>query len=193
MSQQEKSEKLVQLLKQKLGNQIAQMTVDRGDAVVWVRRDAMLDFFKILKLDSELDFNMLVSETCVDWLDSKVDRFELVYHLLSLKNLYRLRVKIPLPESQPEIESLTSLYQSANFMEREIWDMFGVRFKGHPDLRRILMWEGYEGHPLRKDYPVQSKQPRVPLRSPEVENTATKMVRPPLVQINKKRGESSTV
>jgi NADH:ubiquinone oxidoreductase subunit C len=71
-------------------------------------------------------------------------------------------------------------------MEREAWDMYGVTFKGHPDQRRILMYDEFEGHPLRKDYPVQGKQPRIPLRSPEVRNTAVDMARPNLVSINRR-------
>jgi len=113
------------------------------------------------------------------------DRFEIVYHLLSIPGLKRLRIKVALSEDKPEIDSATDLWTAANFLEREVWDMYGIKFRGHPDLRRILMYEEFQGHPLRKDYPVQAKQPRVPLRMPEVENTARDMKRPTLVQIRK--------
>ncbi|RMG44169.1 MAG: NADH-quinone oxidoreductase subunit C [Candidatus Dadabacteria bacterium] len=150
----------------------------------------MLDFFKILKLDTELGFNILLSVTAVDWLDKRENRFEVVYHLLSLQHLHRLRVKIDVPENNPEVDSLIDLWKSANFMERECWDMYGIKFKGHPNLKRILMYDEFKGHPLRKDYPVQGKQPRVPLRHPEVRNTAVDMHRPPLVKINKRKEKS---
>jgi len=128
-----------------------------------------------------------MSVTGVDWMDSRDDRYEVVYHLLSMSTLARLRVKAALPEHKPEVSTLTSLWHSANFMEREAWDMLGIVFTGHPDLRRILMYDEFKGHPLRKDYPLQGKQPRVALRYPEVENTARQMVRSGLVAINKKK------
>jgi len=106
-----------------------------------------------------------------------------VYQLLSIPNRSRLTIKVPVSEDSPEVASATSLWSGASFLEREVWDMFGIRFSGHPDLRRILMYEEFVGHPLRKDYPVQGKQPRIPLRGPEVENTARRMIRPDLVTI----------
>ena len=131
---------------------------------------------------------MLIDVTGVDWLDSRPHRFEVVYQLLSLSKTYRLTVKVPLSEDRPEVASATSLWHGANFLEREVWDMFGIRFVGHPDLRRILMYDEFVGHPLRKDYPVQGKQPRIPLRYPEVENTARLMLRGDLVTIRSKKG-----
>jgi NADH-quinone oxidoreductase subunit C len=130
---------------------------------------------------------MLLDVTAVDWLDSRPERFEVVYQLLSLSTASRLTVKVAVSESSPELPSATALWHSANFLEREVWDMFGIRFQGHPDLRRILMYEEFQGHPLRKDYPVQGKQPRIPLRMPEVENTARRMQRPDLVAIRPRR------
>ncbi len=182
----EKSRELIELLKNKLGNAIQESGVDLGDAVVRVERGQAYDFFRLLKLDSQLAFNLLVDITVVDWMDQKQERFEVVYHFLSTTILHRLRVKIWVPESDPTVESIVSLWKGANFMEREAWDMYGVVFKNHPDLRRILMYDEFVGHPLRKDYPVQGKQPRVPLRAPEVRNTAVDMKRPDLVQIKKK-------
>ena len=88
-------------------------------------------------------------------------RFEVVYHFYSLGRNHRLRVKVPLAAADPVIDSLTSLWASANWFEREVWDMFGVRFTGHPDLRRLLMYEEFQGHPLRKDYPHRKRQPLV--------------------------------
>ena len=88
-------------------------------------------------------------------------RFEVVYHFFSLEWRHRIRLKVPVEESDPEIDSLTSLWQTANWFEREVWDMFGIRFKGHPSLKRILMYEGFDGYPLRKDYPVNKRQPLI--------------------------------
>ena len=88
-------------------------------------------------------------------------RFEVVYHFFSLPLKHRLRVKVPVEESDCELDSLTSLWASANWFEREVWDMFGIRFRGHPDLKRILMYAEFQGYPLRKDYPVNKRQPLI--------------------------------
>lgn len=88
-------------------------------------------------------------------------RFEVVYHFFSLVLKHRLRIKVPLEESGPEVDSLTPLWASANWFEREVWDMYGIRFRGHPNLKRILMYESFQGYPLRKDYPVSKRQPLI--------------------------------
>ena len=88
-------------------------------------------------------------------------RFAVVYHFYSLPHKHRLRLVVPVEETEPEVDSLTSLWAGANWLEREVWDMFGIRFQGHPDLKRILMYEEFEGHPLRKDYPVNKRQPLI--------------------------------
>lgn len=184
VSSENNCEELLQLLSSKLGAQLTDAKISLGHVVIRLPREQPLDFFKILKLDRDLAFNMLIDVTVVDWLDQHENRFEVVYHLLSFPKGYRLRVKVELPESKPEIDSIVSLWSGANFMEREAFDMYGVIFKGHPNLRRILMYDEFKGYPLRKDYPVQAKQPRIPLRSPEVRNTAVDMQRPELVKIN---------
>ena len=89
------------------------------------------------------------------------ERFAVVYHFFSLKHKHRLRLVVPLDETDAEVDTLTSLWAGANWLEREVWDMFGIRFQGHPDLKRILMYEEFEGHPLRKDYPVNKRQPLI--------------------------------
>ena len=88
-------------------------------------------------------------------------RFEMVYHLFSLTHRHRIRVKVPVEAADPRIDSVTSVWKGANWFEREVWDMFGITFAGHPHLKRILMYEGFQGHPLRKDYPVNHRQPLV--------------------------------
>ncbi len=188
-----RNQELLALLKAKLGSQLLEADLSLGDVVVRISPQNAIDLFRLLKLDAELDFDLLLSVTAVDWMDAREHRFELVYHLLSTTKLHRLRVKLDLPEQESEIESLVPLWSSANFMEREVWDMYGIQFRNHPDLRRILMYDEFKGYPLRKDYPVQAKQPRVKLRAPEVENTARKMLRPELVQISRKvSGQTST-
>ncbi|MCO6431379.1 MAG: NADH-quinone oxidoreductase subunit C [Deltaproteobacteria bacterium] len=183
----ENSKKLLELLNRKLSSELLYSAIELGDVVVQIAPEKAFDFLKILRMDTEFKFDFFVSVTAVDWLDAREHRYEVVYHLLSLPNLYRLRVKVELPEEAPEIDSVVSLWPGANFMEREAWDMVGIKFRNHPDLRRILMYEEFKGHPLRKDYPVQGKQPRIPLIHPEVHNTARDMIRPELVQIRKQR------
>ena len=88
-------------------------------------------------------------------------RFAVVYHFYSMAHKHRLRLVVPVEEAAAETDSLTCLWPGANWLEREVWDMFGISFRGHPDLKRILMYEGFEGHPLRKDYPVNKRQPLI--------------------------------
>ncbi len=88
-------------------------------------------------------------------------RFVVVYHFFSMPHKHRLRLVVPVEESVAEVDSLTDLWPGANWLEREVWDMFGIAFRGHPDLKRILMYDGFEGHPLRKDYPVNKRQPLI--------------------------------
>ncbi len=88
-------------------------------------------------------------------------RYAVVYHFYSVKHKHRLRLVVPVEEADPEVETLTSLWAGADWLEREVWDMFGIRFQGHPNLKRILMYAEFEGHPLRKDYPVNKRQPLI--------------------------------
>ena len=185
-----KSEELISLLNTKFGAHLLEARVDLGDAVIRIAPESAPEFFRLLKLDAELKFNLLVDITAVDWMDSRDERFDVIYQFLSLSTQHRLRVEIALPEENPEIDTVVPLWSGANFFEREAWDMYGIKFKGHPDLRRILTYDEFIGHPLRKDYPVQGKQPRIPMRSPEVRNTALDMKRPSLVGINPRRKEA---
>ena len=108
--------------------------------------------------DPELEFEMLTDLTAVDYLGEQ-PRFEVVYHFYSVAKNHRLRVKVRVPEDDPVVASAVPYYASANWMEREVFDLYGIRFEGHPDLRRILLYEEFEGHPLRKDYPKEKRQP----------------------------------
>jgi NADH-quinone oxidoreductase subunit C len=128
--------------------------LDRDELTIVVRRSAIREACAILRDDRELRFNFLADVTCVDWYPSE-PRFEVVYALLSISRHDRLRLKVRLSGDDPSLESVTSVWPSANFFEREVYDLFGVRFANHPNLRRIMMPEDWEGYPLRKDYPVE--------------------------------------
>nr|ACO50724.1 NADH dehydrogenase subunit 9 [Micromonas pusilla CCMP1545] len=117
-----------------------------------VHPSALLFFMQVLHKTTTLQFKVLVDVTAVDY-PSRAKRFDVVYHLLSVQYNTRLRVKTMVDELTP-VHSLTSLYPSANWFEREVWDMFGICFLHHPDLRRILTDYGFQGHPLRKDFPL---------------------------------------
>jgi NADH-quinone oxidoreductase subunit C len=138
----------------------------RGQAVVVVEdRSALPDVLRTLRDEPELAFDMLSDLTVVDYL-GRVPRFEVVYQLKSLARNHRLRVKVLVPEEDPVVPTAVPIWKSANWSEREAWDLFGIRFEGHPDLRRILMYPEFVGHPLRKDYPVLKRQPLIPERDP---------------------------
>jgi NADH-quinone oxidoreductase subunit C len=127
---------------------------DRDEMSIYVERSCIRDACTLLRDDADCLFNFLADITCVDWFPSE-PRFEVVYHLLSISKKERVRLKVRLDGSSPALDSVTLVWPAANYFEREVFDLFGVRFAGHPYLRRLLMPEDWEGHPLRKDYPVE--------------------------------------
>ena len=131
-----------------------------GDATARVDPTRIIEVLQLLRDDPELEFEMLTDVTAVDYL-GEVPRFEVVYHLYSVAKNHRVRIKARVAGDAPEIESAVALWPSANWMEREVWDLYGIRFRNHPDLRRILLYEQFDGHPLRKDYPKEKRQPLV--------------------------------
>lgn len=131
---------------------ILRKDVIAGELIFTVRREALKRFMTFLLNDANCDFKQLVDICGVDYPEQD-ERFEVVYNLLSLKHNFRIRVKLRTDEHTP-VDSVTSVYSAANWFEREIWDMYGVYFSDHPDLRRILTDYGFEGHPLRKDFPL---------------------------------------
>jgi NADH-quinone oxidoreductase subunit C len=131
-----------------------------GQDTVVIDGSKILELAEFLKEDPELRFNFLMDLTAVDHWKHK-PRFEVVYHFFSLENNLRLRVKVPVGEPEPEVATLSALWPGANWFEREVFDMFGIKFKDHPNLTRILMYPEFEGHPLRKDYPITKRQPLV--------------------------------
>lgn len=122
-----------------------------GETTVVVKAEALPDVARWLR--DELGFEVCVDITAVDYLPRE-PRFEVVYHLLSVSRRQRLRLKVPVGGKKPKVPTVTGVWPGANFYEREVYDMFGIEFEGHPNLKRILMPEDWDGHPLRKDYPL---------------------------------------
>ncbi len=161
------SEAVMQMLQDKFGDKIISTHSFRGDYTALVADDIYFGCCQFLKEDSLCDFDMLTDLTAVDYPGDDL-RFEVVCHLYSISKNHRFRIKSRIPDANPRIESLTSLYNSANWFEREVYDMFGIIFANHPDLRRLLLYPEFEGYPLRKDYPLEQRQHRIKLRHPEV-------------------------
>jgi NADH-quinone oxidoreductase subunit C len=132
---------------------------------LWVRvpPERLIEAMRFLYSDPRCAFEQLADLTCVDYLNypGAEDRFGVTYGLLSITHNHRLWVKCFVNDPEPTVPSVTGIWKGAEWPEREVYDMFGVRFTGHPDLRRILTWEGFKDHPLRKDYPVRGKGERV--------------------------------
>ncbi len=135
-----------------LGDAVTGTTMRLGELSVEINRDDVLKVIKFLRDDVNCQFLTLLDVCGVDYPEDD-ERFEIVYHMLSMTHNNRIRIKLRTDEDTP-VASVTSLFSSANWWEREIWDLFGVAFIDHPDLRRILTDYGFEGHPLRKDFPL---------------------------------------
>jgi len=133
---------------------VAGAKFDRNELTIWIERAHLLDAMTLLRDDTQLRFNLLSDVTCVDWYPSE-PRFEVVYELRSIQRNKRLRIKVKLGSDDARIPSVIGIWLSSNFFEREVFDLFGIHFEGHPYLRRIMMPEDWEGHPMRKDYPVE--------------------------------------
>lgn len=128
----------------------------RGDSTVVVSASEVHEVLRFVRDEPSLSLDLLSTICGADY-PEREKRFEVVYHLMSAKHKHRLRVKCAVSEDDSVVSSVTDLFESANWFERETYDMFGIKFKGHPNLRRILTHEGFEGHPLRKDYPVNRR------------------------------------
>ena len=158
MESQERSEKqeapAVGKLREWNTDAVAEVLEFRGETTIVVPRDHIRASCQFLRDDPSLRFSFLSDLSTNDRFPIE-PRFEVNYHLLSIENRTRLRLKVRLAGSDPVISSVTNVWPTANWHERESFDLFGVRFEGHPDLTRILMPDDWEGHPLRKDYPVE--------------------------------------
>ena len=137
-------------------------SVAHGIAVFEIEPASLPGF--VARLKGEFGFDLFLDVTAVDWLP-QAPRFEVVWHFYSTAHKVRVRVKARVPESDPTVDSLLPLYGAARFMERECHEMYGIGFRGNADLRPVLLYEGFEGHPLRKDYDKEREQPLVPYRS----------------------------
>jgi NADH-quinone oxidoreductase subunit C len=147
------AEVLVQRLREWNAAAGAEVILFRGDRTVVVPREHLRELCSRARVDEDLQFNLLSDATCVDRFPAE-PRFELNYQLVSIPKGERITLRVRVPGADPVVDSLCSVWPGANWLEREIFDLFGIRFTGHPDLRRILLPEDFEGHPLRRDYPV---------------------------------------
>ncbi|HVY48131.1 MAG TPA: NADH-quinone oxidoreductase subunit C [Minicystis sp.] len=168
------SQRVVEILQQKFGAAVLETHAQFGDDTVVVEPRVWRDVAHFLKTDPRTAMNMFVDLTAVDRLGLAEPRFEVVLHLRSLAHAHRIRVKTRVGDEElgdtetVEVDSLVPVFRGANWFERECYDMFGIVFRGHPDLRRILMYPEFVGHPLRKDYPADKAQPLVPYRKEAV-------------------------
>ena len=150
----------LKLLNEGFPDEVREARFVHGDAMAVISPGALRKVMEFLKNDTRLLYDVLVDITAVDYLGQE-PRFEVVYHLLSLSHNQRLRIKVGIRGEKPAVESMTALWGNANWLEREVWDMFGIEFEGHPDLRRILLYPEFQGHPLRKDFPIRRRQPLI--------------------------------
>ena len=152
---------ILERLKQTFGDAILETEVARDMPVALCAKEKLMDIMGFLRDTPALDFNMLTDITAVDYLKypiKKQQRFEVVYHLYSLDHKHRIRIKVPVGMLDLSVDTLIPLWKTANWLEREVFDMFGITFNHHPNLKRILNHMEFIGHPLRKDYPVDKHQ-----------------------------------
>ena len=156
---------ILSALRERFGASLLGTHAHRGDHTAIVAGEAVTEVLRACRDDARLGFDVLMDLTAVDYskFSGREDgpRFEVVYHLYSIRHNHRLRVKTPVTEDDPVVPTAVPLWPIANWFEREVWDMFGIRFEGHPDLRRLLLYEEFSGHPLRKDYPINRRQPLI--------------------------------
>jgi NADH-quinone oxidoreductase subunit C len=150
---------LLVLLRERFGEKIRQQAEFRGETTFVIDAKDIRELAKFCK--EELSFDYLLDISSVDNFGEE-PRFEVVYELYSMTVAVHLRLKLSVPEDDPTIDTVSDIWPTANWHEREIWDMMGLRFNGHPDLRRILMWEGYPYFPLRKEFPLEGKPSDMP-------------------------------
>lgn len=146
-------ETILNQLKSKLPNVPFETSEFRNELTIQIQKNDIVQFCEFLKTNNDLKFLVCEDVTAIDWARRK-NRFTVVYHLFSMKNKFRLVVKADVDEEDCTINSVSSVWKAANWQEREVYDMYGIKFNNHPDLRRMYMPEEFEHHPLRKDFPV---------------------------------------
>ncbi|MCL4458040.1 MAG: NADH-quinone oxidoreductase subunit C [Nitrospirae bacterium] len=147
---------IAEIIRDRYPAEVKEIKEFRGQVSVIVKRDRVKEIMKYLHHTPELYFDYLQDLCGVDHSGRKEPRFEVVYHLYSIRHRHTIRIKAEVPEDNCAIDSVTDIWAGANWHERECYDLFGIKFNGHPDLRRILLPEDWEGHPLRKDYPLKA-------------------------------------
>ena len=152
-------------LRGRLGARLLDTHEHHGDHTGVITPEGNVDALRFCRDEPDLGFDMLMDLTAVDYLKypGREDgpRFDVVYHLYSVTHNHRVRLKVPVEQDAPSVPTATALWPIADWLEREVWDMYGIRFDGHPDLRRLLLYEEFVGHPLRKDYPMERRQPLI--------------------------------
>ena len=159
-----KLEKIVQVLQERFGATFEEF---RGEAHVFVSLEKIIEALSLLR--DEHEFALLSTLTAVDYWPQESPRFHVIYQLTSLTQNLSLQLRVPVEGSQPRVPTATGLFQAANWREREVLDMFGIEFEGHPDPRRIMMPEDWTGHPLRKDYPLGYEEPQFTFNFDEID------------------------
>ena len=175
------SKLVLEKLAAKLGDKLRETHSHFGDDTALVAPDAWHEAAQLLRDDPTLDFDLFVDLCAVDYPSRAEGRFEVVLHLYSTTKRHRVRLKTRVGDEEgngADLDTLTDVWSGANWFERETFDMMGVVFRGHPDLRRILMYPEFEGHPLRKDYAANHTQPLVPYRTEEDAGTILEKVAP---------------
>jgi len=157
------SQAVLNALKSKFGNKLLATSSSHRDETATVEASNLIEVCTFLRDDPKMAFDSPVFLSCIDLLGLRSDgaRFELVVQLRSFVKRHRIRIKVPLEESKLKVPSLCSLWPGFNWLERETFDMYGVEFEGHPDMRRIYLYEEFQGHPLRKDFPKDRRSPLV--------------------------------
>ncbi|MGC8855679.1 MAG: NADH-quinone oxidoreductase subunit C [Anaerolineae bacterium] len=159
-----KLEPIIQALREKFGVSLEEF---RGEVHVFMPAAHIVEALKMLRDASQ--FELLSAMTAVDYWPQQTPRFHVIYQLTSLSHNLSVQLRVPVDGADPRLPTVTGVYANANWREREIWDMFGIRFDGHPDLRRILMPPDWEGHPLRKDYPLGYEEPQFTFNFEEID------------------------
>ena len=155
---------VLQRLQRKFGAAILETHNQHGDETAVVEIGRLREVAEFLRDDRELQFNMPIDCTAVDYLNRRPVRFEVIWHLYATVQKHRVRLKAHIPEEDTSCPSLTLVWPGMDWHEREAWDLYGIRFTGHPNLKRVLMYEEFVGFPLRKDYPVDKRQPLIEMR-----------------------------